>query len=227
MKLDKFEELLAECCKVLLKNDCTTNNADKLVADFREAMAPHFKSLSEGEVKQRLYLGYNGLKEEKFTEARETIRDVELIKDAKWDAKMYATRIGLLNSLVNPRQCEKLMAEIERKAKAFLESEDYEGLRDYEKNYPYVHDTYQHILDAFDCNHDFAALEKALQELQQAYVEQHYNEDAAKAASDLDMCEWNGKLVCLYSWGNQRGCEFSALAEANCTEKEFFESFFD
>ena len=46
-------------------------------------------------------------------------------------------------------------------------------------------------------------------------------------ASDLDMCEWNGKLVCFYSWGNQRGCEFSALAEADCTEKEFCESFFD
>ena len=46
-------------------------------------------------------------------------------------------------------------------------------------------------------------------------------------ASDLDMCEWNGKLVCFYSWGNQRGNEFSALAEADCTEREFCESFFD
>ena len=270
VKLDKFEELLAEYRKVLLKNDCTTNNADKLVADFREAMEPHFKSLSEAEVKQRLYLGCNGLnerikalvakkieevkeleakaraeaeklaqynaemqariddlvkrvielvKEEKFAEARETIRDVELVKDAKWDAKMYATRIGLLNSLINPRQCEKLTAEIDSKVKAFLESEDYEGLLDYAKNYPYVHDTYQHILDALDqiksamlgmpirepktiayveeltkrleeimekrvgaldYNQDFTALEKALQELQQAYIEQHYNEDAAK-----------------------------------------------
>ena len=45
-------------------------------------------------------------------------------------------------------------------------------------------------------------------------------------ASDLDMCEWNGRLVCFYSWGNQRGREFSALAEADCTEREFCESFF-
>jgi len=44
--------------------------------------------------------------------------------------------------------------------------------------------------------------------------------------SDLDMCEWGGKLVCFYSWGDQRGNEFSALAEADCTEKEFCESFF-
>lgn len=45
-------------------------------------------------------------------------------------------------------------------------------------------------------------------------------------ASDLDMCEWQGKLVCFYSWGNQRGAEFSALAEADCTERAFCESFF-
>ena len=45
-------------------------------------------------------------------------------------------------------------------------------------------------------------------------------------ASDLDMCEFGDKLVCFYSWGNQRGKEFSALAEADCTEREFCESFF-
>ena len=40
------------------------------------------------------------------------------------------------------------------------------------------------------------------------------------------MCEFGGKLVCFYSWGNQRGKAFSALAEADCTEREFCESFF-
>jgi hypothetical protein len=45
-------------------------------------------------------------------------------------------------------------------------------------------------------------------------------------ASDLDMCEFGGRLVCFYSWGNQRGKEYSALAEADCTEREFCESFF-
>jgi len=46
-------------------------------------------------------------------------------------------------------------------------------------------------------------------------------------ASDLDMCEWQGKLVCFYSWGDQMGQEYSALATANCTERQFCESFFD
>ena len=45
-------------------------------------------------------------------------------------------------------------------------------------------------------------------------------------ASDLDMCEWNGRLFMFYSWGDQRGHEFAALAEADCTEREFCESFF-
>ena len=45
-------------------------------------------------------------------------------------------------------------------------------------------------------------------------------------ASDLDMCDYAGKLRMCYSWGNQRGTEFLALAEADCTEREFCESFF-
>ena len=274
VKLDRFDELLAEYRAVLLKNDCTTNNADMLVSEFREAMAPHFKSLSEGTVEQVLHLGCNGLnerikalvaakieevkgleaeakakaeelakyeadmqariddlakrvialvKEEQFTEAREVIRDVELVKNAKWDAKMYAVRIGLLNSIVNPRQCEKLSAEIMQKVKTYLDNKDYEGLKAFAEDYPYVHDTYQHILDALeqiksamldmpirepntvayveelakrlndimekrvgalDYNHDFTALEKALQELQQSYIEQHYSDASAKSVCD-------------------------------------------
>ena len=46
-------------------------------------------------------------------------------------------------------------------------------------------------------------------------------------ASDLDMCTFNGRLICSYSWGDQRGKEFLALAEAETTEQKFCESFFD
>ena len=45
-------------------------------------------------------------------------------------------------------------------------------------------------------------------------------------ASDLDMCEFGGKLHIVYSWGNQRGQEFLALGEADATEQEFCESYF-
>ena len=44
--------------------------------------------------------------------------------------------------------------------------------------------------------------------------------------SDHDFCEYGGKLLCSYSWGDQRGHEYLALAEADCTEREFCESYF-
>ena len=45
--------------------------------------------------------------------------------------------------------------------------------------------------------------------------------------SDLDMCEWQGKLFLTYSWGNQHGTEFLAFAEAEASERDFCFSFFE
>lgn len=45
--------------------------------------------------------------------------------------------------------------------------------------------------------------------------------------SDFDMCYYNGKTVIVYSWGNQYGKEFLALAEYEGTEEEFCKSFFE
>ena len=44
--------------------------------------------------------------------------------------------------------------------------------------------------------------------------------------SDVDLCEFNGKTIILYSWGNQMGREFLAQAEYDGPLSEFFESFF-
>jgi len=44
--------------------------------------------------------------------------------------------------------------------------------------------------------------------------------------SDFDMCDYNGKTVITYSWGNQLGKEFLALAEYDGTQEEFVKSFF-
>lgn len=46
-------------------------------------------------------------------------------------------------------------------------------------------------------------------------------------ASDLDMCDYNGKAIFSYSWGNQRGTEFLALGEADISERDFCFSFFE
>jgi hypothetical protein len=91
VKLDRFDELLAEYRAVLLKNDCTTDNADMLVSEFREALAPHFKSLSEGTVEQVLYLGCNGLNEriKAFIAAK-----IEEVKALEAEAKAKAEELA-------------------------------------------------------------------------------------------------------------------------------------
>ena len=86
--------------------------------------------------------------EGRYTDARNIVRDVKLVNDVAWDAKIYTTRIGLLNSVVNPNQCIALLKEIDDKAKELFDAKKYEDFREYAKNYEYVHDTYQQILDA-------------------------------------------------------------------------------
>ena len=44
--------------------------------------------------------------------------------------------------------------------------------------------------------------------------------------SDVDLCEFNGKTIILYSWGNQYGKEFLAEAEYDGPMSEFLRSFF-
>lgn len=44
--------------------------------------------------------------------------------------------------------------------------------------------------------------------------------------SDIDFCEFNGKLIINYSWGNQQGTEFLAEAVFNGTEAEFLKGWF-
>ena len=44
--------------------------------------------------------------------------------------------------------------------------------------------------------------------------------------SDIDLCEFGGKTVIVYSWGNQLGHEFLALDEYDGSEEEFLKSFF-
>ena len=44
--------------------------------------------------------------------------------------------------------------------------------------------------------------------------------------SDFDLCDYQGKTVITYSWGNQFGKEFLALAEYDGPSSEFLQSFF-
>ncbi len=44
--------------------------------------------------------------------------------------------------------------------------------------------------------------------------------------SDVDLCEFNGKVIIYYSWGNQRGVEFLAHAVYDDTLESFLRGFF-
>ncbi len=44
--------------------------------------------------------------------------------------------------------------------------------------------------------------------------------------SDIDFCDYNGKTVIMYSWGNQYGKEFLAMAEYDGSLEELLESHF-
>ena len=44
--------------------------------------------------------------------------------------------------------------------------------------------------------------------------------------SDIDFCEFEGRLIINYSWGNQQGVEHLAEAVYEGTEKEFLRGWF-
>jgi hypothetical protein len=44
--------------------------------------------------------------------------------------------------------------------------------------------------------------------------------------SDIDFCEYNGRLIINYSWGNQQGTEFLAEASYGGTVKQFLKGWF-
>lgn len=83
--------------------------------------------------------------EKRFADAREMVRDEKLYGRADLDLKLYALRVGLLDSCVNPAQLDHLLAEIDAKVAELVKAEDFEGLKDYIETYKYVHDEYAEI----------------------------------------------------------------------------------
>ena len=128
-----------------------SNAVNDRLAKLRAKVVNELKSLKYEHVfKELIAKTTEAVAQGKFNEARNVVRDVPLVKDAEWDAKIYATRIGLLNSVVNPNQCKALLDDIDAKVKEFFDAKDYEGFREYAEKYEYVHDTYQQIEAALD-----------------------------------------------------------------------------
>ncbi|MBQ3179121.1 MAG: hypothetical protein IJB52_14980, partial [Clostridia bacterium] len=44
--------------------------------------------------------------------------------------------------------------------------------------------------------------------------------------SDVELCEYNGRTIIYYSWGNQRGMEFLAEASYEGTLASFLQAWF-
>lgn len=95
----------------------------------------------------------------KFGEARDAIRDVALVDDGEWDAKIYAVRIGLMNSVVNPRQLKRLKAEAAKTIDGLVAEKKYAEAAKFIDDYPYVHDTFDQIKASF------GRIEKAMKSL--------------------------------------------------------------
>lgn len=85
------------------------------------------------------------VREQRFDDARNYIRDEKLIGRDDLDLSLYELRVGLLDSCVNPAQLDYLLAEIDAKVAELLKAKNAEGAREYIENYPYVHDRYEEI----------------------------------------------------------------------------------
>ncbi len=79
----------------------------------------------------------------------------------------------------------------------------------------------------YDCVLNFSPEDKkianpALTEAQRKHIADAVNINN----SDVDICEFKGKTVIYYSWGNQQGVEFLAVAEYDGGLAQFLRSFF-
>lgn len=169
-----FEKKLAAARKALVENDCTPANADMVVTKLREKFNPEFGKIGQEVRTNVLVLGacalnkrLKALKEGSvatilarcatakveagdFPAARALIRDVRLTGDDEFDAVVYAYRVGILNSIVNPLQLVDELKKIEAKGKAFVDAGDYRGFQEWVKSYPGVHDEYADIAAAIE-----------------------------------------------------------------------------
>ena len=173
-KRQKYDAQVKACRDVLVRNGCTEGNAIKLVTEISNKFAPDIARIEEDIKIPVLYLGSNALnariarlKERcvhilvgrctsdlvsagKFQAARNMLRDVAITGNDAFDAKVYADRLGALDTLVNPVQLEALKGEASKKIKEFWKSEDFKSLKKWIDDYKYVHDEYPEIVKALD-----------------------------------------------------------------------------
>lgn len=110
------------------------------------------------------------VKEQRFDDARNYIRDEKLIGRKDLDLSLYELRVGLLDSCVNPAQLDFLLADIDAKMAEFMKNKDFAGALKFIEEYPYVHDQYMQIDAALE------AVKQAMIALEISVKESEYDE---------------------------------------------------
>ncbi|MGN0826316.1 MAG: ankyrin repeat domain-containing protein [Kiritimatiellia bacterium] len=135
---------------------CNAFNArlNKCITQASECVSQASKKASrekaDGIISELVKQVVQAVKEKRFAEARALIRDVPLVGDALCDTYVYAARIGLLNSLVNPAQKVFLLEEIDQTERRMLQEDKWQELLDWVKGYALVRDIYGDISKALD-----------------------------------------------------------------------------
>lgn len=137
---------------LVLGTNAVNDRIRKLVADLLAKIPKNLHDYQDAE-QARLITDLEkrvrkAVKEQRFADARNYIRDAKMVGRKDLDIALYELRVGLLDSCVNPAQLDFLLAEIDAKIKAFVEKKDYDGAIAYANDYPYVHDQYAQIEEA-------------------------------------------------------------------------------
>lgn len=173
-KKARLESQLAACRAVLMRKGCTEDNAEMLIKTIRERFAGEIAQLEADKHESVQLLGSNALNRRirnlkfscanelvgrctsdliaagKFDEARKMLRSVPLSGCDEFDAKVYAARIGAINTLVNPVQLKTLLDEADQQIESYWKAGDFRALKKWLDDYPYVHETYPDIVKALD-----------------------------------------------------------------------------
>lgn len=171
-KLARYEAQLEACRAVLVKNNC--KESDKIIKTIQDRFASEIARLEADSHEPVLRLGSNAinvrianlkmkcahaligrcvsdlLAEKKFSEARALLREVALTGNDKFDKAVYASRLGAINTLVNPAQLAVLQDDINAQVEKFWGAGDFRALKEWIDGYPYVHESYADILKALD-----------------------------------------------------------------------------
>ncbi len=168
-QIDAYEAQLKACRATLVENDCTPANADKLIALIRKRFEKDIAAIEADTHEKTLLLGSNAINVRlaklkvkcahalvgrcvsdlvasgKFAEARALLRDISLTDNGAFDAKVYASRLGAINTIVNPAQLTALQKGVDEKVDEFWKTGDFRAMKKWIDEYPYVHCTYPDI----------------------------------------------------------------------------------